>query len=184
MAQSVLCAGLLSLATSGSTKDQHACRSSKLSLACAKSAKAGFVMTYKQQQLATSTGHMVRLVFRPMVGLCWIVLPKRLPELCHLHAGQQLTCRMCVLVGKIYRWERRFRSCPATVTMCIILHAWHHGSKSTTHAPYVDLSCQRMTWRMKTRKSETRGRQKTGRVLPMLCLILTFCIHNAGYRTQ
>lgn len=40
-----------------------------------KSAKAGFVMTYKQQQLATSTGHMVRLVFRPMVGLCWIVLP-------------------------------------------------------------------------------------------------------------
>ena len=33
-----------------------------------------------------------------------------------------------------------------------------------------------MTWRMKTRKSETRGRQKTERALQMQCLILTFCI--------
>lgn len=93
--------------------------------------------------------------------------------------GTSLVACVFVTAGKIYRWERRFRSCPAAVTMCIILHAWRHGSRSITHALCVGLSCPQMTWRTKTRKSETRGRQKTGRVLPMLCLTLTFCIPDS-----
>ena len=102
----------------------------------------------------------------PNVVACW----------CCLHACWQLICGVYVTAGKIYRLERRSKSCPAVVTMCITLHAWRHGSRSTTRALYVGLSCQQMTWRMKTRKSETRGRQKTERALQMLCLILTFCI--------
>ena len=35
-----------------------------------------------------------------------------------------------------------------------------------------------MTWRTKTRKSVTRGRGEIERVLPVLCLVLTLCIHN------
>lgn len=99
-------------------------------------------------------------------------------NLYYLHVYWQLTYGVCMSAGKIYRWERRFRSCPAVVTMCIILRAWCHGSRSITRALCVGSSCQQMTWRTKTRKSETRVRQKTGRVLPMLCLILTFCIPN------
>lgn len=88
-------------------------------------------------------------------------------------------CSMRATAGRIYKRERRFKSCHATVTMSTTPNAWRHGSSSTTRALYVDLSCQRMTWRMRTRKSGTKGRQKTGRALPMLCLTLTFCIHDA-----
>ena len=89
--------------------------------------------------------------------------------------GTSLVVCVFVVAGKIYRWQRRFRSCPAVATMCIILHAWRHGSRSITRALCVGLSCLQMTWHTKTRKNEIRGKQKTGRVLPMLCLILTFC---------